>query len=168
MDVSIPLDLSEFFVWVGSAGVVGWVLSFIVERLWPLLPENFPSAAKHAIVVVASIGLPMLSKVLQDTVSPELIAQLNPWWGIFVTGLLIYLGSQAVHTVRKYYAAQTPADYMGELETPVFALYGGIGTLKHIYENGIDEEMAVRAVADYTNMSLGRAEQVVAEWKKAA
>lgn len=165
--MDIPMDFGQFIVWIGSAGVVGAAVSFIMQRIWPLMP-NVSSAVKHILVLATSIGLPMLAKLLQDNVSQELIEQINPWWGVFVTGLLIYLGTQGAHTLRKYYAAQTPADYVGELETPVFALYGGIGTLKHIYENGIDEEMAVRAVADYTNMSLGRAEQVVAEWKKAA
>jgi ABC-type transport system involved in multi-copper enzyme maturation permease subunit len=92
--MDIPTNLSDFFIWIGSPLVVGAVLSLIAERVWPLLPAEFPGGVKHALVIVASIGLPLLSK-------------LNPWWQAIVAGLMVYLTTQAAHTVRKYFAARS-------------------------------------------------------------
>jgi len=105
--MDIPTNLNDFFIWIGSPLVVGAVLSLIAERVWPLLPAEFPGGVKHALVIVASIGLPLLSKLLQDSVPPETIEALNPWWQAIVAGLMVYLTTQAAHTVRKYFAARS-------------------------------------------------------------
>jgi hypothetical protein len=99
MDITIPSELNEFLIWLGSPIVVGFVLSWLLERLdmWQGLNAN----AKQLILIGVSIGLPAVSKLLQDNLSTELIEQLQPWWEIIVVGLGIYFASQAAHILRK-------------------------------------------------------------------
>ncbi len=90
MDYTQLQEVLKWLVGMGAPAVVAYLLSLVVENWagWSKLPHN----AKVLIPMAASILLSMGSSMLLKY--PEVIAEIQPWFQMFMSAALAYLASQ--------------------------------------------------------------------------
>lgn len=101
-------DLSQFLIAILSSGLIGTIVSWFTEQLpgWKSAPTWLPlwmrtnwSGFKRWLMFATTVALPFGVAVAMGN-SLEFIAQTPFWQGLFVQGLVVWLGSQFGHGVN--------------------------------------------------------------------
>jgi len=80
---------------LATGGGIGALLSFLLERVsWF---QALSSSARYWIVLVVSVGLPVLATVALQFVPAGVWEALQPYWNALAAGFLVWLSSQAAH-----------------------------------------------------------------------
>lgn len=107
-------DLNEVLLWLvagGSAIVVAALFSYLAENFefW----HKIPKTGKLVLSLVLSAGIGVGAYYLLSL--PEVITIVQPYWALFVTMVLAWLGSQYAYIKAKAsgYATKTHASALG-------------------------------------------------------
>ena len=90
---------------------VGAVLAFLFEKI--VWFQNMEPKIKWWVVLVLSIGLPIVARLLIQLVPADVWALLEPYWQSIAAGFLIWAGSQAWHLADKY--AQKTEEFINRI-----------------------------------------------------
>jgi putative flippase GtrA len=97
MENQIPLTIIDLFKFIGTPVFVGFIVSFLLERVaW------FQQLGKDAKAIVAlgfAVGFALLSYALTNYVPQALIDALQPWYAAAVTGVIGFIASQVWHRI---------------------------------------------------------------------
>jgi hypothetical protein len=90
----IPSLVDAITLLTTTAGL-GVVISFVFsKRPWF---EKLSSQAKFWLILLASIGIPLVAKILLDIVPANIFAVLEPYWQVIAMGFASFLASQWYH-----------------------------------------------------------------------
>lgn len=92
-----PLTLVDLFKFIGTPLFIGFVVSFLLERIpwFQLLATD----SKAIVALAISVLLPLFSYFLLNYVPVALIDALQPWYAAAVTGVIGFIGSQVWHKI---------------------------------------------------------------------
>lgn len=93
--MSIPSTLGEFFTFIGSAGAIGFVLSFVVEN-WAFF-QTRNRQGKITILVFIALLMGLGSYSLVRYVPAGVVQEAQPIYQVIVATLSILLASQVWH-----------------------------------------------------------------------
>ena len=92
-----PINLVDLFKFIGTPLFIGFVVSFLLERVTGF--QMLPTDTKAVVALVISIALPLFSYFLLNYVPQGLIDALQPWYAAAVTGVIGFIGSQVWHKI---------------------------------------------------------------------
>lgn len=97
MDIQIPLTIVDLFKFFGTPLCIGFVVSFLLERV--VWFQQLGSDVKAILALIIAVVLPILSYALLNYVPQSLIDALQPWYSVAVTGVIGFIGSQVWHRI---------------------------------------------------------------------
>lgn len=97
MDTQIPMSIIDLFKFIGTPVAIGFVVSFLLERV-PWF-QQLSSDVKAILALIISVLLPIISYALLNYVPQSLIEALQPWYSVAVTGVIGFIGSQVWHRI---------------------------------------------------------------------
>lgn len=92
-----PSNLVDLFKFIGTPLFIGFVVSFLLERVADF--QRLNTDTKAIVALVISIVLPLFSYFLLNYVPQPLIDALQPWYAAAVTGVIGFIGSQVWHKI---------------------------------------------------------------------
>ena len=95
MDSQFPLTLVDLFKFIGTPLFIGFIVSFLLERVQWFQAQDANTKAIFAFTI--AVVLPLISYALLNYVPQPLIDQLQPWYAAAVTGVIGFIGSQVWH-----------------------------------------------------------------------
>lgn len=95
MDTQIPMSIIDLFKFIGTPVAIGFVVSFLLERV-PWF-QQLSSDVKAILALIISVLLPIISYALLNYTPQSLIDALQPWYAVAVTGVIGFIGSQVWH-----------------------------------------------------------------------
>ena len=99
MEIQIPLTIVELFKFLGTPVFIGFLVSFLLERV-PAF-QLLSSDMKAIVSLVLAVLLPIVSYALLNYVPMSLIEALQPWYAAAITGVIGFIGSQVWHKLFK-------------------------------------------------------------------
>ncbi len=97
MEIQIPLTIVDLFKFFGTPLCIGFVVSFLLERV--VWFQQLNSDVKAIFALIIAVVLPILSYALLNYVPQSLIEALQPWYSVAVTGVIGFIGSQVWHRI---------------------------------------------------------------------
>lgn len=97
MEIQIPLTIVDLFKFFGTPLFIGFVVSFLLERV--VWFQQLGSDVKAIFALIIAVLLPILSYALLNYVPQSLIDALQPWYSVAVTGVIGFIGSQVWHRI---------------------------------------------------------------------
>lgn len=73
----------------------GFVLAFLAEKVGWF--QQLPSEKKNIVILVLSVGLPILAQVLLQFVPASVWVAIEPYWRALAAGFVGWAGSQAAY-----------------------------------------------------------------------
>jgi len=95
MDSQFPLTLVDLFKFIGTPLFIGFIVSFLLERVPWFQAQDANTKAIFAFTI--AVVLPLISYALLNYVPQTLIDTLQPWYAAAVTGVIGFIGSQVWH-----------------------------------------------------------------------
>lgn len=101
-------DLQQFIITVVSSGIVGAIISWVLERVpgWNEPPKWLPlwlisqwPRIKRWTVFAVAVALPFLVTIFVYGAGPDFIGLMGVWASLTMQGLVIWLFTQAAHVV---------------------------------------------------------------------
>jgi hypothetical protein len=93
--MNVPSTLGEFFTFIGSAGAIGFVLSFVAEN-WGFF-QSRNKQGKVAILMFIALLMGLGSYSLVRFVPAGVVEQAQPIYQVIIATLSILLASQVWH-----------------------------------------------------------------------
>lgn len=95
METQIPLTLIDFFKFIGTPALVGWLVSMLAQRV-PAF-QRLGGDAKFAVIMALCIVCAAGSYALVNYVPSAFIEALQPWYAQIVNLVIAVIGSQVYH-----------------------------------------------------------------------
>lgn len=94
-----PLTLVDLFKFLSTPVFIGFLVSFLLERV-PWF-QNLTSDAKAFVSLIVAVLLPIISYALLNYVPASFVEALQPWYAAGATGAIGFIGSQVWHLIFK-------------------------------------------------------------------
>lgn len=94
--------LTNVLAMLASGVGVGAVIAFLFEKVGWF--QGLSPSAKWWVILVLSIGLPVLSTAALQFIPADIWIKIDPYWKAIATGFLIWAGSQAFHLYSRRHA----------------------------------------------------------------
>jgi len=98
-EIQIPLTVLELFKFLGTPVFIGFLVSFLLERV-PWF-QQLNSDVKAIVALVIAIVLPIVSYALLNYVPQSFVEAVQPWYAAAITGVIGFIGSQVWHKLFK-------------------------------------------------------------------
>ncbi len=96
-EVVIPVTLVELFKFLGTPIFVGFIVSFLLERVSGF--QALATELKALLSLALAAGFSLLSYWLVNYVPTAFIQALEPWYAAAVTGVIGFVASQVWHKI---------------------------------------------------------------------
>lgn len=73
----------------------GFVLAFLAEKVGWF--QQLPAEKKNLVILVLSVGLPIVAQVLLQFVPAQVWTAIEPYWSALAAGFVGWAGSQAAY-----------------------------------------------------------------------
>lgn len=98
MDLStLPATLAEFLTFLGTAGCIGAVLSFVAGNVKAF--QGLSSQGKVFVLFLISLALGFLSHFAVSYIPAGVVADAEPYYKIVIQSFAILLAAKAYHSV---------------------------------------------------------------------
>lgn len=112
-EIQIPLTVLELFKFLGTPVFIGFLVSFLLERV-PWF-QQLNSDAKALVALLLAIVLPIVSYALLNYVPASFVEAVQPWYAAAITGIIGFIGSQVWH---KLFKPETYIEFTSGQEEP--------------------------------------------------
>jgi hypothetical protein len=92
----LPTDLAGLIIFLGTTAFVTMVSDWLEYQPWF---QGLSSQFKNYTVIILSVLLALLSRFLQTAISPDAVAQIDPWYAVAATAIN-YVVSQLWHNAQ--------------------------------------------------------------------
>jgi len=152
MEIQIPLTIVELFKFIGTPVFIGFLVSFLLERV-PAF-QLLSSDVKALVSLVLAVLLPIFSYALLNYVPEPLINALQPWYAAAITGVIGFIGSQVWHKLFKPESFY-PYDDSDDTDHPPEQKPSAIGTpIEFTPDNDVQSRLSNFEGSRYTGMGF--------------